>query len=72
MKTLAIVLIVFGAVMLAVRGFNYFTTEKVVDIGHVQINRDVNHWVQWSPVAGLILLVGGIVVYAIDKNRVIK
>jgi len=70
MKTLAIVMMIVGAVMIAVRGFNYFTSEKVADIGQVHIDRSVNHWVQWSPLAGLILLVGGIVVYAIDKNRI--
>lgn len=69
MKTLGIVLIVIGIAMIAYTGFNYVTTEKVVDLGPIKINKEKNHPVQWSPIIGVVLLVGGIVVIAIDKKN---
>jgi len=67
-KTIGIVLIVIGIIMLAYTGFNYVTTEKVVDIGPIEINKEKNHSVKWPPVVGLVLVVGGIVVIALDKK----
>jgi hypothetical protein len=59
-KPAGVLLIIIGAGMMAYTGFNYITTKKVVDIGAIQINQEVNHPVQWSPVIGGIILAGGI------------
>lgn len=67
-KQLGVVLVVIGIVMMAYTGFNYVTTEKVVDLGPIQINKDKNHFVKWSPVIGIVLLVGGILAIAFDKK----
>ncbi len=69
MKTIGIVLIGLGIIMMIYTGFNYVTKEKVVDLGPIQINADKNHPVQWSPIVGLVLIVGGIVVVAVDKKK---
>lgn len=61
-KTIGIVLIVLGIIMLSYTGFNYVTKEKVVDLGPIEINKENNHPVKWSPIIGIILLVGGIAV----------
>lgn len=68
-KTLGIVLIIIGIIMIAYTGFNFVTSEKVVDIGPIEINKQQNHRVNWPPVAGLILIVGGIVVIVLDKKK---
>lgn len=67
-KTLGIALIVIGIIMMIYTGFNYVTTEKVVDLGPIKINKENDHTVQWSPVIGGILLVGGIVIIARTKK----
>ena len=54
--------------MLAYTGFNYVTTEKIVDIGPIEINKEKNHFVQWPPIVGVLLIVGGVVVFVRDKN----
>ncbi len=69
MKIIGIVLIGLGIIMMIYTGFNYVTKEKVVDLGPIQINADKNHPVQWSPIVGLVLIVGGIVVVAVDKKK---
>lgn len=68
MKTLGIVLAVIGLMMMIYTGFNYVTKEKVVDLGPIEISKETNHPVQWSPIVGAVLLVGGIVVIVISKK----
>ncbi|MCX6236293.1 MAG: hypothetical protein NTY07_01845 [Bacteroidia bacterium] len=67
-KTIGIVLIIIGVIMIIYTGFNYVTTEKVVDLGPLKINAEKNHPVQWSPIVGVVLLVGGIVVLVTGKK----
>ena len=68
-KPLGIVLIVIGIIMLVYTGFNYVTKEKVVDIGPIEINKEKNHSVNWPPFVGLVLIVGGVVIIALDKKK---
>ena len=68
MKTLGIILIIIGIIMMVYTGFNYITTERVVDVGPIHISHDESHPVQWSPIIGAVLLVGGIVIVALDKK----
>jgi len=69
-KPIGIVLILIGVIMIIYTGFNYVTTERVVDLGPLKINAEKNHPVQWSPIVGVILLVGGIVVLVTSKNKI--
>lgn len=68
MKTLGIVLAAIGLIMMIYTGFNYVTKEKVVDLGPIEINKETNHPVQWSPIIGAVLLVGGVVIFATGKK----
>jgi uncharacterized membrane protein YidH (DUF202 family) len=70
-KPIGIVLIVIGIIMIIYTGFNYVTTKNVVDLGAIKINKEENHPVQWSPIVGVVLLVGGIVIIVTDKKGVI-
>ncbi len=49
-------------------GFNYVTTEKVVDIGPVQISKEKNNPVRWSPIVGGVLIAAGIVLLISSKK----
>jgi hypothetical protein len=60
---------IIGVLMIVYTGFHYVTTEKVVDLGPLQINADKNHLVQWSPVVGILLIVGGIAVVLFNKRQ---
>ena len=68
MRNLGIVLVVLGAIMMVYTGFNFVTKEKVVDIGPLEINKEKNNPVSWSPIIGGILLVGGIALIATNKK----
>lgn len=59
---------IIGIIMIVYTGFNYVTSDKIVDVGPIQINAKTNHPVQWSPIVGVVLLVGGIVVVVVGKK----
>ena len=67
-RTLGIVMAIIGILMVVYTGFNYVTKDKVVDLGPIEINAKTNHPVQWSPIVGVVLLVGGIVITVTSKK----
>ncbi len=68
-RSIGITVIVIGIIMMIYTGFNYVTTEKVVDIGPLEIKKEKNHPVQWSPTIGAILIAGGIVLIVTNKKN---
>lgn len=59
MKKLGLVLIVVGLLFTVITGFKFFTKEKVVDLGKVEINKSEPHKVNWSPYLGIVIMVAG-------------
>ncbi len=68
MKIAGIVLIVLGLGLTIFTGFQFFTKEKVVDIGKLEISREKPHYFSWSPVLGIVLMgIGGVVLWKGSK-----
>lgn len=67
-RPLGVILVILGIVMMAYTGFNFVTREKVVDIGPLEIEKKQNNPVRWSPIVGLVLLIGGVVVLVSSKG----
>jgi uncharacterized membrane protein len=67
-RTIGLILIVLGIIMLIWTGFSYTKKEKVIDAGPIQVSADKEKNVNWPPYLGGILLVGGIVVVATAKK----
>ena len=70
MKNVGIVLAVIGLIMMLYTGFNYVTAKRVVDIGPLKVNKEQNHFVGWSPILGVILLIGGVVFIVTNRKKV--
>jgi uncharacterized membrane protein YdcZ (DUF606 family) len=68
-RSIGIVLVVIGIIMMIYTGFTYVTKKKVVDLGPVEINKEEHHPVNWSPIVGVLLLAGGIVIIATGKDK---
>ena len=70
MKTAGIVILVVGLLITLFTGFNYVTKEKVVDIGNLEITKDKNHSMVWSPLLGIAVMVvgGGVLLYGAKKQ----
>jgi hypothetical protein len=69
MKAIGIVLAIIGIGMLIFNGFNYTKKEKVVDIGPVEINADKQKSVAWPTYAGVVVLIAGIGLVALDSRK---
>jgi hypothetical protein len=69
MKQAGIVIIILGLGLTIFTAFTYFTKEKVVDIGKVEITRDKPHHLNWSPLIGIAVMgIGGIVLWQASKK----
>jgi hypothetical protein len=68
-RTLGIILIVLGLFGLVWGGFSYTTTEKVFDIGPIHATREKTHNLPLAPIAGALILAGGIVILVTGRKR---
>ena len=68
-RTIGLIMIVIGIVMLIWTGFTYTKKEKVVDAGPIQISADRQKTVNWPPYAGGILLIGGVIIFVTAKKQ---
>ena len=69
MKATGIVLIILGIGLTFFTAFKFFTREKVVDIGKLEITRDKPHSVSWSPLIGVaVIAIGAVVLWQGSKK----
>ena len=68
-KTLGILLVGIGIIMLIWTGFSYTKREKVVDAGPVHISADKQKTVNWPPYAGGFFFVGGVILLVTARRR---
>jgi hypothetical protein len=69
MKKAGIVIIIVGLLLTIITAFTFFTREKVVDIGKVEITANKRHHLKWSPLVGVAVMgVGGVVLLMASKK----
>jgi hypothetical protein len=69
MKKAGIFIIILGLGLTIFTAVTFFSREKVVDLGKVEITRDKPHHLNWSPLIGIaVIVVGGIVVWQSSKK----
>jgi hypothetical protein len=70
MKVTGIILIIIGFVLTIVTTFKFFTKEKVVDLGIVEITTEKPHEINWSPLLGVAVMgIGGLVLWNASKKH---
>ena len=69
MKNAGIAILIIGFLLTIFTTFSYFTREKVVDLGKVEITANKKNRVAWSPLLGLgVMAVGGVVLLVASKK----
>jgi len=69
MKTAGIVLLILGIGLTIFTSVKFFTREKVVDIGKLEITRDKPNYLSWSPVLGVLVMgLGGVLIWQGSKK----
>jgi len=69
MKTIGLILIIIGILMIIIRGFNIPVKKNIVDVGPVEINKTENKWIGWPTYAGAIITVAGMVLVITSRNK---
>jgi uncharacterized membrane protein len=67
-RTIGLVMVVLGILMLVWTGFTYTQKEKLVDAGPIQISADKEKSVNWPPYVGGIILIAGVVILTASKK----
>jgi uncharacterized membrane protein len=68
-KSLGVIFIVLGLILLVWTGFTYTQKEKIIDAGPIQVSADKEKSVNWPPYLGGIVLVAGIVIFINSRQK---
>jgi len=69
MKITGIFIMIAGLGLTIFTAFSYFTREKVLEIGTVELTRSQPHYLNWSPFIGIaIMVVGAFIVLQTRKK----
>lgn len=71
MKNLGIFLIIIGLILTLVTGVKFFTKEKVIDLGKIEVSADKPHNVIWSPYLGIGIMVVGGIIFIASRRRLL-
>jgi hypothetical protein len=69
MKIFGVVLIVLGILGFVFGGFKFKETNKVADIGPVEINKEETHAFPVTPIASGAILIAGIVLLVVGGRK---
>lgn len=69
MKKAGLMLIIAGVVITLLAGATFVTKKKVVDIGKLEITKEQEHQIPWTPVAGILVLVAGVALLLGGKEK---
>jgi hypothetical protein len=64
-----ILLILFGAVILAYQGFTYTKREKVLDLGPIEATKETRKTVPIPPILGGLALAGGVALVVVGTRK---
>lgn len=68
-KSVGLILVVIGAILLIWTGFTYTKKEKIIDAGPIQVSADREKTVNWPPYAGGIVLLAGVIILVSSKKK---
>jgi hypothetical protein len=69
MKKAGIFIVILGLALTIFTAITFFTREKVVEIGSLNITANKPHHLRWSPLIGIAVMgVGGVVILVSNKK----
>ncbi len=70
MKKVGIFILLLGLALTIFTAVTFFTKEKIVDIGKVEITRNKPHHLKWSPLIGIAVMgIGGVFIWQASKKK---
>lgn len=69
MKKIAVIIMIIGLGLTIFTAITFFTKEKVVEIGKIEITRDKPHHLDWYPLIGIVVMwPGGVIYWLVPKK----
>lgn len=69
MRKAGVIILVVGLIITMITGFNYVTKDTIVEVGDLKVTADRTHSTDWSPLAGVAVVVAGVVVYLVGGKE---
>jgi len=69
MKKAGIIILIVGLALTIFTAVTYFTRERIVDIGSLNISANVPHHLNWSPLLGIAVMVCGTAVILLAPKK---
>jgi hypothetical protein len=70
MKKAGFFIVILGLALTIFTAVTYFTREKVVDIGSLEIRANKRHHLTWSPLIGIAVMgVGGVMILVSSSKK---
>lgn len=69
MRKAGIIILIVGFIITMIASFNYVTKETIVEIGELKVTTDRTHSTDWSPLAGVTVMVAGGLAYMVGGKE---
>ena len=70
-KLMGFVLVIIGVFAIAYGGITYSRERTVIDLGPIQATAREQHNIPFSPIAGAILLLGGVMLLLVPRRQAV-
>jgi uncharacterized membrane protein len=68
-KSVGLILVILGVILLIWTGFTYTKKEKIIDAGPIQVSADREKSVNWPPYVGGVVLVAGVLIMVSSRKK---
>lgn len=68
MRKAGLFLVIVGLIITIITSISFFTKEKVLDVGEIEISKKEKHTASWSPLWGVGIMVLGGALILFDKR----
>jgi len=69
MKTIGLVLVTLGILVLVYGGFSYNRERTVLDVGPIKATTTEHHHVPLSPIVGGVAIIGGLILLTVRRGQ---
>jgi uncharacterized membrane protein len=68
-KSVGLILVILGVILLIWTGFTYTKKEKIIDAGPIQVSADREKSVNWPPYVGGVVLIAGVFILVGSRKK---
>ena len=69
MKIAGVLIMIAGLGLTVFTAFSYYTREKVLEVGSIELTRNQPHYMNWSPFIGIAIIVIGALIVLLARKK---